>query len=334
MRREYNKRMVFQRPPSSRTAVQNAARAIARGEEQATDLELVQQWRDAHAHILNTFQARLRTGIKKSAKKILFVQRLKRLTTIQNKLRSGRAHFPMNDVAGCRLIFNNESDLREFRTGVHGSRAKHEYISADKYDYIDDPKQTGYRGVHDVFKYVGTGEAADYTGLRVEIQYRTLGQHAWATALETSDAIEKASLKFEGWEGQPRMELFRLASEYIARKESRVGCLPDLSNAEIRSRIYELEGELGTFARLRLLTPEKMVTLRVRKHVVLEFSDALSIQSFDSAKKAMEYRNVRESEDPDLDIVYVRPDGGVDLQSAFRNYFRDASAFLKILDLS
>ena len=70
MRLEYNEPMVFQRPPSSRTAVQNAAKAIAKGADQSADLELVQQWRDAHAHILNTFQASLRTRIKKSEKKI------------------------------------------------------------------------------------------------------------------------------------------------------------------------------------------------------------------------------------------------------------------------
>lgn len=69
-------------------------------------------------------------------------------------------------------------------------------------DYITHPKDTGYRGVHLVYKY-GSDKSADYRDMRIEIQIRTMLQHAWATAVETVGTFInmplKSSLGDEGW---------------------------------------------------------------------------------------------------------------------------------------
>ena len=61
----------------------------------------------------------------------------------------------MDDVAGCRLIFPTVEELRVFRAEFHDkSRFKHSLKNdPDKYDYIAHPKESGYRGVHDVYVY-------------------------------------------------------------------------------------------------------------------------------------------------------------------------------------
>jgi putative GTP pyrophosphokinase len=60
----------------------------------------------------------------------------------------------MDDVAGCRLIFPNIDELRAFRADVHRARFRHQLRnSPEKYDYIEQPKDTGYRGIHDVYSY-------------------------------------------------------------------------------------------------------------------------------------------------------------------------------------
>jgi ppGpp synthetase/RelA/SpoT-type nucleotidyltranferase len=92
----------------------------------------------------------------------------------------------MDDVAGCRLIFPSIPELYDFRGDFHKARFNHtRRNSLDKYDYIKKPKDTGYRGVHDVYEYDVRSERGErLKGLYVEIQYRTLVQHAWATAVE------------------------------------------------------------------------------------------------------------------------------------------------------
>jgi putative GTP pyrophosphokinase len=105
----------------------------------------------------------------------------------------------MDDVAGCRLIFRSIKDLYAFRARFHKAKFNHKLRNdPDKYDYIKNPKQTGYRGIHDVYEYIVNSEAGKaLAGLYIEIQYRTLVQHAWATAVEVIGFITQSQPKFQ-----------------------------------------------------------------------------------------------------------------------------------------
>lgn len=105
----------------------------------------------------------------------------------------------MDDVAGCRLIFESIDDLIAFREEFHKAKFKHQRKNEkDKYDYIKTPKKTGYRGIHDVYSYdVNSKNGLKHKGLLVEIQYRTLVQHAWATAVEVVGFITESQPKFQ-----------------------------------------------------------------------------------------------------------------------------------------
>src|SRR6185503_12374477 len=120
----------------------------------------------------------------------------------------------MDDIAGCRLIFPSTEQLYKFRATFHKARFNHQRRNElDKYDYIKRPKDTGYRGVHDIYTYdVKSNVGRGLAGLYVEIQYRTLVQHAWATAVEVVGYITESQPKFQ--KGDLRyQEVMALTSE-------------------------------------------------------------------------------------------------------------------------
>ncbi|MFN4156210.1 MAG: RelA/SpoT domain-containing protein [Paracoccaceae bacterium] len=121
-------------------------------------------------------------------------QRLKRRDTLLDKLISGRAKdaSTMHDLGGCRLIFQDVGGLQRFRQYLEKeSRARHMLLhEAGKYDYISNPKPTGYRGVHYVYAYRSSSDArSELNDLKIELQLRTDAQHAWATAVEIADLV-------------------------------------------------------------------------------------------------------------------------------------------------
>lgn len=205
-------------PGGSKSRVNRAGDKVRTGTPSQEDLAVIEEWRAAHRAVLNTFQAILRNRTR--TKNITVAQRHKRKRTIFDKLRRlpGMRLSRMDDVAGCRLIFAGIQELHEFRSQFHRARFNHvRRNDLDKYDYIGHPKVTGYRGIHDVYEYnvrsdVGKGLA----GLYVEIQYRTLVQHAWATAVELIGFVTESQPKFQ--QGDQRYEnAMALASEILAR---------------------------------------------------------------------------------------------------------------------
>ncbi|HYZ23833.1 MAG TPA: RelA/SpoT domain-containing protein [Rhodopila sp.] len=163
-----------------RARVSKAGATVRNGTETPEDLEVINAWRAAHKPVLNTFQAILRNRTRNS--KTVVAQHYKRKKTIFDKLR----RFPnvelsrMDDVAGCGLIFPNVKSLYEFRNKLHKARFKHRRRNdITKYDYIKHPKDTGYKGIHDVYEYDVNSESGKVSkDLLIELQYRTTYQHA------------------------------------------------------------------------------------------------------------------------------------------------------------
>src|SRR6056297_3370915 len=95
-------------PQNSKSRVNQAGRNLAANSASKEDMDIIENWRASHNHILNTFQANLRRRAKLSNARTP-VQRIKRLETIQNKLR----RFPemqlsrMHDIVGCRVVFDD-----------------------------------------------------------------------------------------------------------------------------------------------------------------------------------------------------------------------------------
>lgn len=322
-------------PGGSKSRVNRAGENVRAGTPTEEDLAIIEEWRAAHRAVLNTFQATLRNRTRGTD--VTVAQRHKRKRTIFDKLRRlPRMQLSrMDDVAGCRLIFRNIKELYAFRTKFHKARFNHTRRNdLDKYDYIKTPKETGYRGIHDVYEYDVRSEAGrSLAGLYVEIQYRTLVQHAWATAVELIGFVTESQPKFQ--EGDKRYEsAMALASEILARGfEKSKGTFPDLDDREVVRHFVDLDREIGVLRTLRgLNAADKAVT--EKRNAILIFSSAgdLDVQTYRDATDALRALFELEKKHPDRDIVLVRADTSDEIRLAFKNYFSDAQDFIRLVE--
>ena len=327
-------------PGGSRQRVSKAGNCVRGRTASEEDLAVIDTWREAHRHVINSFQAILRYRTRDTG--IVVAQRHKRKRTIVDKLNRyptmqlGR----MDDVAGCRLIFETVDDLRKFREVVHGARFNHKLKNdKDKYDYIAHPKDSGYRGIHDVYEYdVNSETGRDYKGLLIELQYRTFHQHAWATCVEVVGFLTENQPKFG--RGDPRIaNILRLASEVIARSfEDARSCLPELSNKVVVEQFLALDVELNFMRMLRGLNSADSA-ISDKKNIILIFREGddeeegeLEIRSYPEATVALRSLFELERENPGVDIVLVKGDKPEDVREAFKNYFSDARQFIKLIE--
>ena len=334
-------------PKFSRNRVNRAGEAIRNGVASFEDIEVLENWRAAHAHIINTFQANLR---RRTRYENFFVgQRLKRRVTIEDKLkRQPQMQLArMHDIAGCRVIFPSVGEMLKFRDNFIRSRAKHRRLTAerDQFNYFENPKSTGYRGIHDVYKYNSYAESAkQWNGLSIEIQYRTRAQHAWATAVEIADLLTKSRGKFSD-EDSNYMNFFRVCSEIIARHEEDCNsCYQGKSRSELLSLYEHCTSELDI---LEILSRNTAVGIgqidgvfKKGQNTVLIYPYEKSGQSY--LLRAITLKNTRnaleryEKEEKDwagkADVVLVRAEDGKMLRRVFQNYFTDSSDFVKYVN--
>ena len=337
----------YESPRYSKGRVDRAGERIGGPDEQLEDLIVLENWRASHANILNTFKTILYNK-SKGFESIEIVQRLKRRPTIIDKLKreSGMKLSRMHDIAGCRVIFQNMADLERFRSTMHSGRFDHERRGADndRWNYVKNPKESGYRGIHDVYRYHvepkkgRAGEDQPWNGMLVEIQYRTKVQHAWATAVELAGQITENNPKFNRG-SKDFIEYFQLSSEMLARTfEDIPSCKSSCTNLNLLFDLWEADSvtHISTlFSELRKseggIDPSKYSLLIFRYDPDL-FDEQLEIQSFDSMNQAIhQYNNLEKSLSDKADIVLVGSRSSDSIKSAYRNYFSDATEFLNLL---
>lgn len=205
-----------------------------------------------------------------------------------------------------------------------------------KYDYIAQAKSTGYRGIHDVYEYdVNSESGKNLKGLYIELQYRTLVQHAWATAVEVIGFITESQPKFEQGDGRYHLAM-ALSSEILARAhEGLNGPFPGLGDRELLGEFLALDEELGLMQTLRGLHQAKS-DISDKKNTILIFNPKgeLTVYSFRDATDALRELFELEREMPQNDIVLVRADSSDEVRTAFRNYFSDAREFVRLMDIA
>lgn len=322
-------------PGGSKSRVNKAGDAVRNNMATSEDLHVIDEWRAAHRSVLNTFQAVLRN--RTSGNRIAVAQRHKRKRTIFDKLdRLPKMELSrMDDVAGCRLIFKNIEALTSFRSNFHKARFDHKLRNqVDKYNYIKEPKNTGYRGIHDVYEYnVRSKVGKDLTGLYVEIQYRTLVQHSWATAVEVIGFVTENQPKFQ--KGDDRYMLaMALASEILARAHEGVkGPKPEMLDRDLVQQFLMFDNELNLIKTLRgLNAANKAVSEKRNAILIFGKSGSLDVRTFRDATDALRALFDLEKQFPDQDIVLVKADRSDDVRLAFKNYFSDARDFIKLVE--
>lgn len=339
--------MTWPAPLYSKNRVRTAGKRIAKAKEETGFLfwhvslsreehNVLENWRTSHGAVLNTAQAWLRR-LEREQRPVVG-QRLKRYNTIVDKLATGRSRdlSTMHDIAGVRLIFRNEDELLQFREKMDASRAKHKRTHEhDRFDYILKPKDTGYRGVHDVFeRQVGLRkDASAWNGLKFEVQLRTTIQHAWATAVEVYDSIQQARFKFEG-SNSAAYQQFLLISELFARiHENQMSCLPEVEDVELVKQCVFLEKETGMIAMFRSLSIAQTYDALRQNSILQRCTDGnLHVWSYKNFSQAVRAISEIEEREETANAVLVAAKTPQHIREAFRNYFDDTSDFIDLYD--
>jgi len=209
-------------PQYSRPEVNRAGKTLVNPDASASDLEealtIMNNWRVAHNTPLNNFRLTLRRKAKKIYPPCLVAQRIKRLASIEDKLK----RFPqmkltqMQDIGGCRAVVENPQQVKALASTYYDPRGQHELVRVK--DYIESPRDSGYRGMHFIYRYSSTTNPA-HNGLQIEIQLRSVLQHNWATAVEVVGTFLRQALKTSQGE-DPWLRFFALMGTFIALKEN------------------------------------------------------------------------------------------------------------------
>jgi hypothetical protein len=282
----------------------------------------------------------------------LIAQRLKRLPSIAIKLRDNPTMklSQMQDIGGCRAVMPSIADVRKLIAIYDKSRSKNPRhgrpIQHEKYDYIKDPKQDGYRSHHLIFKYQTKYEDKKaFNGQRIEIQIRSRLQHAWATAVETVQTFTGQALKSKIKVGDPQwLRFFALTGSAIALRERSplVPGTPDKKETLIRE-IRELSERLAVEHVLRMWG-------YAAHRLTAEPSDAVEFPLvLDSCKKTLQitpfkageleraselYARVEKEtqEHPEVQAVLVSVDTIEALPAAYPNFYLDTSVFIDAMN--
>jgi hypothetical protein len=115
--------------------------------------------------------------------------------------------------------------------------------------------------------------------------------------------------------------------------EKMTSSLPDVESQELLREFLELDNELRLMQTLRGLNGAKSDVTDKRNSILIFSPDGdLEVKSFRDATDALRALFVLEKQMPDRDIVLVRADTSEEVRLAFRNYFKDAREFVRLVD--
>ncbi len=315
-------------------------------EEVVKAYHVVQNWRTSHALPLNVFQAVLRTRASKINTDVIVAQRLKRFSSVMNKLvrEPTMKLSQMQDLGGCRAILSDVSSVYKLYSMYHGGDRLFEGEGTVKcHDYIKRPKPDGYRSIHVIGRYSPRIESRKpWTGNRVEIQLRSRLQHAFATAVETVTTFTGAPLKF-GSGPSDWSRFFSLMGSALAIREGTelVEGTPS-ERAALSHELLDLVKALRVRHKLRAWT--KALTQLPRRHIkdfkwlllVLNITEnTIKVSGYADRHKADEtLAEIEKSKRKDLDAVLVWVNSAKRLQAAYPNYYADTREFIAALEIA
>lgn len=336
--------MSFAKPEFSKKQINRAGEILISDDASSSDRlfadQVLTNYRAAHGYPINTFQATLRSKLKSIDEKAIVAQRLKRTPSIVLKLRrfEGMKLARMQDIGGLRAVVSTVTRVRKLESSYMQSGFRHELVSSK--DYLTDPKDDGYRGIHLIYKYANS-RAVAYDGLSLELQIRTRLQHAWATAVETMGTFLGQALKSGQGEAQWR-EFFAIASAALAdlEKTTPVPGFESSTTRQIYQRLHASEQRLRVLEKLSgfAIATDRITTERGQGGYHLITLDSLkrtvSIRPFAVAK--LEEANVayaaieaRSKSGEPVEAVLVSAGPVESLRKAYPNYFLDTQVFVK-----
>lgn len=328
-------------PKYSKSEINKAGKTIAdknsSKKERQDALKVLNNWRSSHAYPLQVIASNLRSKNPDS----IVVQRLKRLDSITGKIE----RFPkmdlyrMQDLGGCRVIVDSIDEVYSAMNQYKSSRIRH--ILKREYDYIQNPKESGYRSYHMVYQFHSDRKETYNKNMLIEIQFRTKIQHTWATAVEMMGIYTKSNLK-SSQGNEDILRFFTLVSSILALKEGTPVC-PNTSESadELIKEIKSLDSKHNIVSTLSGLNvaidfDEKNENKKNNYYIlILDYTrKRMRIKSFETKniEVATEVYNQLEGKlESDKNIVLVSASSFDSLRAAYPNYFTDIQEFVDMM---
>ena len=300
--------------------------------------KIVNNWRSSHAFPLNTMQMYLRNNSRQADPKSLVAQRVKRLSSIESKLRRfGWLKFSeMQDIGGCRAVLRSMAAVDKLVDAYKNSQIKHRLVDSD--DYISNPKKSGYRGYHLIYRY-HSDKKTSYNNLKIEIQIRSAVQHTWATAVETVGTFTQQALKSSQGE-QDWLRFFALMGSFFAKREKRSEVPNTPQNGkELLDDLAFYADKLDVIERLRAYGVDMRAIreseIASSRYFLLQLNieeKIIKIRGFranqlEEASTEYLYAERLINETTASDVVLVSVESLESLERAYPNYFLDTSRF-------
>ena len=311
-------------------------------EERENATQTLGEWRTLHLQPLNSFQTTLRKYVRSVDSNGIVAQRLKRTPTIIDKLHRykdmelGRMH----DIGGLRAIVKSIQAVRELEEKYRRAKSKH--VLKRKYDYIAEPKESGYRGIHLVYENQSP-QNPDIDGLLIEIQLRSQLQHLWATAVETVGFFYQEALK-SSQGNAVWLEFFQLVSAVFAYEEKELphSSLRHLSKEDLLCRLKQFDSDYGILAQLNVIQITKILQnislFRNLAYLVLETSvsstttKAYPFLIHQQESASLVYRQLEQSQNcksGKTHVVLVSVDSVKKIEKAYPNFFLNVKDFIQ-----
>ena len=321
----------------SRNSVRRAGQNVKNDKATKEDYRIISLWRSKHISIITAMVNAIKRKLNNNKSNgVIIARRLKRLSSMELKLKrfQDMQLDRMQDIAGVRIIFKELAQVEKFQksmetTYLKGSR-KFKLISTK--DYISNPKNDGYRSIHQIFEY------NDNVKMRLDLQIRTKLQHYWATAVEVLDMKSKTKIKQGSGESWNR-EFFKLCSELFSLLEN-----PNKENnkKDICQKIDKLDKEYNILQNLKALAlSNKNIENQANNKnyyfiVLLDFDKStlritgFKKRDFEEAKKLYDFYE-EDLRDKNSDVVLISLDEVKMLKKAFPNYYLDSNSFIDVI---
>lgn len=329
------------KPAFSKMQVGRAGKALvsllSSSEEQASALTVVNYWREIHAEALRRALEDVE-HLSEVDSSVLVAGRIKKLATIVDKLKRPRTPSDlqtMYDIAGCRLVVPDMAALDRVCNEL-ASVSAFDAPKTSRHDYIACPRPSGYRGRHVILRY---GDLECGHTLFVEVQVRTVLQHAWATAVEMHDVAVKSRLKFNEVDN-PAGRFFKKAALLIAHLEEQgeidAKAIRDVSGGrpELPRALATVETLKAAYNAVYFLPGDSsegdddyyLVDFHVDEQT-LELTRLASM-----AALARYFEEEGSDRDGSRDLVLTRGASKERLAKLYPNYFGDISEFVGLIE--
>lgn len=264
----------------------------------------------------------------------------------------------MNDIAGCRVILSNKKKVYKLNKLL----LKKTVFELRK-DYIQTPRESGYRSLHLIGKFFNENQNTHY----VELQIRTFVQHYWATAVEIVDLFTNQSIKSnmgnKQWESwfQHLSELFALFEEnpYLHSSNVKLNA-SQYKDTYIKNKtedltfslfqVYSLNKKLNIIEKFQLFTKSINIANEQLKNITQKGFVLIIIDQLEDNKYSINSEFFLETEFEKANEQYLEAEkntlnnnhyvtafvatnaiGGI--REAYPNYFADSTKFLEYLGI-